>query len=189
MATNQSSRLTVGTFGVLKKLLDLIGNVRHLHKMILVEPINASFGKMIGNRQDSLAFELRGPPGMDKITIHVVALLTLASKIGTNFVKHVFWEYIRRVNQSVKEEEHLQFCLLLCGGIYFHRATRLFLLLTQGSLFIINIRGGRVALISTTLFTIEVNVELEQDAPSVNEVFLPSFLGPQAWLLFHGDRA
>ncbi len=58
MATNQSSRLTVGTFGVPKKLLDLIGSLRHLHKMILVELTNVSFGKMIGDCQDSLMFEL-----------------------------------------------------------------------------------------------------------------------------------
>jgi hypothetical protein len=31
---------------------------------------------------------------MDKIAIHIVALLTLASKIGTNFVRYVFWEHI-----------------------------------------------------------------------------------------------
>ncbi len=40
---------------------------------------------MIGNCQDSLTFELGGPPGMDKSAIHVDALLALASKIGTIF--------------------------------------------------------------------------------------------------------
>ncbi len=31
---------------------------------------------------------------MDKVTINVVALLTLASKIGANLVRHVFQEHI-----------------------------------------------------------------------------------------------
>ncbi len=82
------------TFSVPKKLLDLVRNVGHLHKMILVEPANISFGEMIGNCQDSLTFELEGPPGMNKVAIHVNALLTFASKIGTIFVGHVFGEHI-----------------------------------------------------------------------------------------------
>ncbi len=90
MAANWSSRLTVGTFGVPKKLLDLVCNVGHLHEMILVEPINISFGEMIGDCQDSLTFELGGPPGMDKVAIYVVALLTL----DANLTGHVFWEHI-----------------------------------------------------------------------------------------------
>jgi hypothetical protein len=58
MTANQSSHFTVGTFGFPEKLLDLACNVGHLHKIILVEPTNISFGKMIGDCQDSLTFEL-----------------------------------------------------------------------------------------------------------------------------------
>ncbi len=94
MATHRSSHLTVGTFGVFEKLFDLICDVGHLHKIILVEPTNASFGEMIDNCQDSLTFELGRPPGMDKVEIHILALLTLASKFFTDFVRHVFREYI-----------------------------------------------------------------------------------------------
>ncbi len=112
----------------------------------------------MGNCQDSLTFELRGPPEMEKMAKHVIALLALASKIGTNFVGHVFWEYIQRVNQSVMEVEHPQVCLLLCGGIHLHSAIGLFLLMTYRILFIITIRGGGVMLIPMTLFTIEVIV-------------------------------
>jgi hypothetical protein len=75
MTTNQPSRLTVVIFGVPKKLLNLIGNIRHLHNMILVELTNVSFSNMIGNCQVSLTFELRGTPGIDKTSIHIVALL------------------------------------------------------------------------------------------------------------------
>ncbi len=80
---NQPSHLTVGTFGVPEKLLYLICDVGLLRKMMLVEPINVSFGEMIDSCQDSLTFELRRPPGMDNNAIHIVALLTLVSKIFT----------------------------------------------------------------------------------------------------------
>jgi hypothetical protein len=55
---NQSSHLTVGSFGVPKKLFDLVGSVWHLHEMILVEPTNVSLVEMIGDCQNSLLFEL-----------------------------------------------------------------------------------------------------------------------------------
>jgi hypothetical protein len=77
MATNRPSHFTVGTFGVAKKLLDLICNVGHLHEMILIEPTNISFGEIIGNCQDSLMFELGGPPGMDKVAIQLLHSLPL----------------------------------------------------------------------------------------------------------------
>jgi hypothetical protein len=75
MATNQSTCLTVGTFRIPKKLLDLVGNIGHLREMILIEPINIFFGEMIGICQNSLTFELRGLLGIDKVTIDVVALI------------------------------------------------------------------------------------------------------------------
>ncbi len=34
---------------------------------------------------------------MGKVAIDIVAILILASKIGTNLVRHVFWELIFRV--------------------------------------------------------------------------------------------
>jgi hypothetical protein len=91
---NQSSHLTVGYFGVPEKIFDLIGNVWHLHEMILVEPTNVSFVEMIGDCQNSLSLELRGPLGLNKIAIDVITLLTLASNVGVNLIKHVFWEHI-----------------------------------------------------------------------------------------------
>jgi hypothetical protein len=81
-----------------KKLFDLIGNVWHVHEMILVEPTDVSFVEMIGDCQNSLSFELGGPLGVNKIAIDVAALLTLASKVGTNLIEHVFWEHVLRIH-------------------------------------------------------------------------------------------
>jgi hypothetical protein len=50
--------------------------------MILIEPTDISFGEIIADCQNSLTFKLGGPPWMDKVTIDVVALLTLANKIA-----------------------------------------------------------------------------------------------------------
>ncbi len=53
--------------------------------MILVEPTNISFGEMIGDCQDSLTFELGGPPGMDKklqfTLLHSLALQVKLAQI------------------------------------------------------------------------------------------------------------
>ena len=95
---NQSSHLTVGYFGVPEKIFDLIGNVWHLHEMILVEPTDVSFVEMIGNCQNSLSFELGGPLGVNNIAIDVAAPLTLASKVGTNLIGHVLWEHVLRIH-------------------------------------------------------------------------------------------
>jgi hypothetical protein len=47
--SNQSSHLTFGTFGIPEKLLDLVGHIRHLHEMILIEPTDVPIGEMTGN--------------------------------------------------------------------------------------------------------------------------------------------
>ncbi len=55
---NQSSHLTVGTFDIPEELLDLVGNVGHLHEVILIEPNDAPFGETTGDCQNSLPLEL-----------------------------------------------------------------------------------------------------------------------------------
>jgi hypothetical protein len=50
--SNQSSHLTFGTFCIPEKLLDLVGNVRHLHEMILIEPTHVPLGEMTGDCQN-----------------------------------------------------------------------------------------------------------------------------------------
>ncbi len=94
----KSTHLTVGSFCVPERLFDLVGNVWHFHEMILVEPTDVSFVEMIGDCQNSLSFELRGPLGVNKIAIDVAALLTLASKVGANLMGHFLWEHIRRIH-------------------------------------------------------------------------------------------
>jgi hypothetical protein len=93
---------------------------------------------------------------MDKVAINVVALLTLASKIETIFVGHVFWEHIWRVDQSVTKVEYPR-SVFSFATVSTFSATRLFLLLTSGNLFIDTIRGSRITLIPMTLFIIEVS--------------------------------
>ncbi len=177
MATNQSSHLTVGTFGVPKKLLDFIHDVGPLHKMTLIQPTNAPFGKMISNCKNSLRFYLRRPLRMEKVAIHVVALFTLASKICTNLVRHVFWEHIWRIDWIVAEVEHPEVRLLLWGCIYLHSMTRLVLFLVAFSSLPPGVAG--LCLPPQCCSLLKLTFEFEWDAPSVNEVLL-SFLGPQA---------
>jgi hypothetical protein len=66
--------------------------------MILVEPTNVSFVEMIGDCQNSLLLELGGPLGVNKIAIDVITLLTLASNVGANLIKHVFWKHVRMIH-------------------------------------------------------------------------------------------
>ena len=65
--TNESSCLTENAPGNTQELLDTIGNIGHPHEIMLVEPTNFMLVEMIGDRNDSLMFELRGLPGMDEV--------------------------------------------------------------------------------------------------------------------------
>ncbi len=49
-------------------LLDAIGNVGHLHEMVLIKSTAVSFFEMISDHHDSFAFELGWLPGMDDVT-------------------------------------------------------------------------------------------------------------------------
>ena len=66
--TNESSRLTRNAPGITQELFDTIGNIGHLHEMILIEPTNVVLVEMIGDRNDSLTFELGWLPRMDEVT-------------------------------------------------------------------------------------------------------------------------
>jgi hypothetical protein len=56
--SDKSSRLTGRTLCVSKKLLYTICDVGHPHEMVFVEPSHVFVDEMVGNQDDSLAFEL-----------------------------------------------------------------------------------------------------------------------------------
>ena len=92
---NKSSHLTGNAPGVTYELLDAISNVRHLHEMVFIKPTDVSFVEMVGDRDDSFAFELGWLPGMDEVACSIAALFTLACEIGANLLRHNLWEDIR----------------------------------------------------------------------------------------------
>ncbi len=83
--SDKSSHLTGRTDCVAKKLLYTLCDVGHPHEMVFVEPSYVSLGKMIGDQDDHLAFELRSLPGVSKVAISVGTLLSLTSE--------AFWAY------------------------------------------------------------------------------------------------
>jgi hypothetical protein len=76
--SDKSSRLTGRTLCVSKKLVYTICDVGHPHEVVLVEPFHVFLDEMVGNQDDSLAFELRSLPGVSKFAIGVGTLLFLA---------------------------------------------------------------------------------------------------------------
>ncbi len=54
--------------------------------MVFFEPSHVFLEEMIGNHDDSLAFDLRSFPGVSEVTISVVTLFSLASEISESFL-------------------------------------------------------------------------------------------------------
>jgi hypothetical protein len=78
--SDKSSHLTGRTLCVSKKLLYTICD-GHPHEMVFVEPSHVFLDEMVGNQDDSLAFELQSLLGVSKITIGVGTLLSLAGEV------------------------------------------------------------------------------------------------------------
>ena len=70
---------------------------------------------MTGNIEDCLAFELGRIPGVSKVTIRVVTLFSLASKISAKLFRHVLGENIQGVDACIPEVEHSQFFFSLAA--------------------------------------------------------------------------
>ena len=87
--SDKSSRLTGRTLCVSKKLLYTICDVGNPHEMVLVEPSHVFLDEMVGNQDDSLAFELQSLPGVSKIAIGVGTLLSLADDIWAKLFGHI----------------------------------------------------------------------------------------------------
>ncbi len=150
--SDKSSRLTGRTLGVTKKHFDPIHNVSHPHEMIFVEPTHIFFDEMIGNCNDRLAFfELWSLPGVSKVTISIVSLFSLASKIHAKLFRHVLGGNVRGVDGCIMEVEHAQILCLFGSSINLDPTTRLLLPLTAGGIVLVRIRCRSVALASITL--------------------------------------
>ncbi len=150
--SDKSSRLTGRTLGVTKKLFDPICDGRHPHEMIFVEPTHVFFDKRIGDCNDCVAFELRSLPGVSKVTISVVAFISLASEIHTKLFRYVLGENVHRVDGCIPEVVHTQIFFLFGSSINLHHTMRLLLpLMARGSVPVC-IRFYRVTLASVTLF-------------------------------------
>jgi hypothetical protein len=88
--SDKSSRLTGRTLCVSKKLLYTIGDVGHPHEMVFVEPSHVFLDEMVGNQDDSLAFELQSLPGVSEIAIGVDTLLFFAGEVCAKLFGHIF---------------------------------------------------------------------------------------------------
>jgi hypothetical protein len=126
--SDKSSRLTGKTLCVSKKLLYTICDVGHPHEMLFVELSHVFLDKMIGNQDDHLTFELQSLPGMSEVTIGVVTLFSLTSKISTKLFGHILWENVQGVDGRVMEVKHTQILLLFGGSVNLYSTMRLFCL-------------------------------------------------------------
>ncbi len=82
---DKSSRLTDNTLSISEEPLHSGGHFGHLHKVVLIEPPNVLLIEVAGDSQNSLALQLGCLTRMDKVTICVDALLSLASEVGAIF--------------------------------------------------------------------------------------------------------
>jgi hypothetical protein len=120
--------------------------------MIFVEPTHVFFDEMIGDCDDRLAFELQSLPGVSKVTISVVTLVSLASEVHAKLFRHIPGKNIRRVDGHITEVKHTQILFLFGSSINLYSTTRLLLPLTARGIVLVCIRCCRVALASVTLF-------------------------------------
>jgi hypothetical protein len=150
--SDKSSRLTGRTFCVSKKLLYTICDVGHPHEMVFVEPSHVILDEMVGNQDDSLAFELQSLPGVSEIAIGVGTLLSLAGEVCAKLFGDILWEDVRWVDGRVTEVKHTQILLLFGGSVNLYSTTELLLPLTAGRVFLVHIWCCGIALASVTLF-------------------------------------
>ncbi len=149
---DKSSRLTGRTLCVSKKLLYTICDVGHPHEMVFVEPSHVFLDEMVGNQDDSLAFELQSLPGVSEIAIGVCTLLSLAGEICANPFGHIPWEDVCWVDGWIMEVKHSQILLLFGGSVNLYSTMGLLLLLMAGRVFLIRIGCCGIVLASVTLF-------------------------------------
>jgi hypothetical protein len=121
--SDKSSRLTGRTLCASKKLLYTICDVLHPHEMVFVEPSHVCLDKMVGNQDDSLAFELQSLPGVSKIAICVGTLISLAGEVCAKLFGHILWEDVRWVNGQVMELKHTQILLLFGSSVNLYSTT------------------------------------------------------------------
>jgi hypothetical protein len=120
--------------------------------VIFVEPTHNFLDEMIGNCKDCLVFELQSLPGVSKVTISVVTLLSLASEVCAKLVRHIPGRNVHRDGGHITEVKHTQILFLFGSSINLYSTTRHLLPLTAGRIVLIRIRCCRVALASVTLF-------------------------------------
>jgi hypothetical protein len=122
--------------------------------MVFIKPTDVSFVEMVGNRDDSFAFELGWLPGMDKVACGIAALFTLAGEICADLHRHDLWKNIRWVDRWILEIKHTHILPLFGGCVDLHASFRLLLLLTIGRIGVVGRirRSGRVTLVSPALF-------------------------------------
>jgi hypothetical protein len=113
---------------------------------------------MVGNQDDSLAFELRSLPGVSKIAIGVGTLLSLASEVCAKLFRHILWEDVRWVDGQVMEVNHTQIHLLFGSSVNLYSTMGLLLPLMAGRVFLICIECCGIVLASVTLFGHEVGI-------------------------------
>jgi hypothetical protein len=150
--SDKSSHLTGKTLCVSKKLLYTICDVGHPHEMVFVEPSHVFLDEMVGNQDDSHAFELRSLPGVSKIAIGVGTLLSLAGEVCTKLFGHILWEDVRWVDEWVTEVKHTQILFLFGSSVNLYSTMGLLLLLTAGRVFLIRIGCCGMVLASVMLF-------------------------------------
>jgi hypothetical protein len=131
---------------------------------------------MVGNQDDSLAFELRSLPGVSKIAIGVGTLLSLTGEVCAKLFGHILLEDFLWVDGWVTKVKHTQTLLLFGSSVNLYSTAGLLLPLTAGRVFLVCIGCCGITLASVTLFGRESG--LGRDAPSARE-FLSSFL---SWL-------
>jgi hypothetical protein len=85
--------------------------------MVFVEPSHVFLDEMVGNQDDSLAFELWSLPGVSKIAIGVGTLLSLAVEVCAKLFGHILWEDVRWVDGGVTEVKHTQILLLFGSSV------------------------------------------------------------------------
>jgi hypothetical protein len=156
--SDKSSRLTGRTLCVSKKLLYTICDVGHPHELVFIEPVHVFLDEMVGNQDDSLAFELRSLPGVSKIAIGVGTLLSPAGEVCAKLFGHILWEDVCWVDGRVTEVKHTQILLLFGSSVKLYSMTGLLLPLMTGRVFLVRIGCCGIALASVTLFGRESGV-------------------------------
>ncbi len=114
--------------------------------------LNVFLDEIVGNQDDSLAFELQSLHGVSKIAIGVGTLLSLAGEVCAKLFGHILWKDVHWVDGWVTEVKHTQILLLFGSSVNLYSTTGLLLPLMAGRVFLIRIGCCGIALASVTLF-------------------------------------